>query len=157
MAVMEYVIGALWGGLDLFGCILFHGAFLPQRNLGKRYVPKVLAIWIFCCVYTNIPMNQYVKMVLSVTVYTVLSVLLLQGAVPVHICLAIVYNIFNASMDTLAIHGMCYLLGISYNAFVWHKLSYITLITAEKLLVVFLMWILYHFRKKGNLGKQRSK
>lgn len=154
---MEYVIGALWGGLDLFGCILFHGAFLPQRNLGKRYVPKVLAIWIFCCVYTNIPMNQYVKMVLSVTVYTVLSVLLLQGAVPVHICLAIVYNIFNASMDTLAIHGMCYLLGISYNAFAWHKLSYITLITAEKLLVVFLMWILYHFRKKGNLGKQRSK
>ncbi len=154
---MEYVIGALWGGLDLFGCILFHGAFLPQRNLGKRYVPKVLAIWIFCCVYTNIPMNQYVKMVLSVTVYTVLSVILLQGAVPVHICLAIVYNIFNASMDTLAIHGMCYLLGISYNTFVWHKLSYITLITAEKLLVVFLMWILYHFRKKGNLGKQRSK
>ena len=154
---MEYVIGSLWSGLDLFGCILFHGAFLPQRNLGKRYVPKVLAIWIFCCVYTNIPMNQYVKMVLSVTVYTMLSVFLLQGTVPVHICLAIVYNIFNASMDTLAIHGMCYLLGISYNAFVWHKLSYITLITAEKLLVVFLMWILYHFRKKGNLGKQRSK
>ena len=154
---MEYVIGALWSGLDLFGCFLLHGAFLPQRNLGKRDVPKVLAIWLFCCVYTNIPMNQYVKLVLSVTVYTVLSVLLLRGAVPVHICLAVVYNIFNASMDTLAIHGMCYLLGISYNTFVWRKLSYITLITAEKLLVVFLMWILYHFRKKGNLGKQRGK
>lgn len=154
---MEYVIGALWGGLDLFGCILFHGAFLQRRKLSKRYVPKVLAIWLFCCVYTNIPMNQYVKMVLSVTVYTVLSVFLLQGTVPVHICLAIVYNIFNASMDTLSIHGMCYLLGISYNTFVWHKLSYITLITVEKLLVVFLMWILYHFRKKGNLGKQRGK
>ena len=154
---MEYVIGALWSGLDLFGCFLLHGAFLPQRDLNKRYVPKILAIWIFCCIYTNVPMNQYVKLVLSVTVYTVLSVLLLHGAVPAHICLAIVYNIFNASMDTLAIHGMCYLLGISYNAFVWRKLSYITLITAEKLLMVFLMWILYHFRKKGNLGKQRGK
>lgn len=154
---MEYVIGALWSGLDLFGCFLLHGAFLPQRDLGKRDVPKVLAIWLFCCVYTNIPMNQYVKLVLSVTFYTVLSVLLLRGAVPVHICLAVVYNIFNASMDTLAIHGMCYLLGISYNTFVWRKLSYITLITAEKLLVVFLMWILYHFCKKGNLGKQRGK
>ena len=157
VAVMEYVIGALWSGLDLFGCILFHGAFLPQRDLNKRYVPKILAIWIFCCIYTNIPMNQYVKLVLSVTVYTVLSVLLLRGAVPVHICLAIVYTIFNASMDTLAIHGMCYLLGISYNTFVWRKLSYITLITTDKLLMVFLMWILYHFRKKGNLGKQRGK
>lgn len=88
---MEYVIGALWSGLDLFGCFLLHGAFLPQRDLNKRYVPKILAIWIFCCIYTNIPMNQYVKLVLSVTVYTVLSVLLLQGAVSVHILQAVKY------------------------------------------------------------------
>lgn len=154
---MEYVVGAIWSGLDLLGCFLFNGAFLPKRNLNKGYVLKAVAIWIFCCAYTNIPINQYIKLVLSVTVYTVLSAVLLQGTFSVHVCLAIIYNIFNASIDTVAIHGMCYLLGISYNTFVWRKLSYITLITADKLLMIFLTWMLFHFRKKGNLGKQRGK
>lgn len=154
---MEYVVGAIWSGLDLLGCFLFNGAFLPKRNFNKRYALNAVAIWIFCCAYTNTPINQYAKSVLSVSVYTVLSTILLQGTFPVHVCLAIIYNIFNASIDTIAIHGMCYLLGISYNTLVWRKLSYITLITADKLLMIFLTWMLYHFRKKGNLGKQRGK
>lgn len=154
---MEYIIGAIWSGLDLFCCFLFNGAFLLQRNLSKKYAYKVLLIWLFVCIYTNISINQYIKLVLTVTIYTVLSILLLQGTFPVHACLSVIYYIFNASMDTVAIHGMCYLLGISYNTFVWRKLSYITLITADKLLTVFLAWTLRHFRKKGSLGKQRNK
>lgn len=154
---MEYIIGAIWSGLDLFCCFLFNGAFLLQRNLSKKYAYKVLLIWLFVCIYTNISINQYIKLVLTVTIYTVLSILLLQGTFPVHACLSVIYYIFNASMDTVAIHGMCYLLGISYNTFVWRKLSYITLITADKLLTVFLAWTLRHFRKKGILGKQRNK
>lgn len=154
---MEHIIGAIWSGLDLFCCFLFNGAFLLQRNLSKKYAYKVLLIWLFVCIYTNISINQYIKLVLTVTIYTVLSILLLQGTFPVHACLSVIYYIFNASMDTVAIHGMCYLLGISYNTFVWRKLSYITLITADKLLTVFLAWTLRHFRKKGILGKQRNK
>lgn len=154
---MEYIIGALWSGLDLFCCFLFNGAFLPQKNLRKNCVPKVFLVWFFVCVYTNISINQYIKLFLTVTIYTVLSMLLLQGTFAVHAFLAVICNIFNASMDTVAINGMCYLLGISYNTFVWRKLSYITLITADKLLAVFLAWTLRRFRKKGNLGKQRSK
>lgn len=154
---MEYIIGAIWSGLDLFCCFLFNGAFLLQRNLSKKYAYKVLLIWLFVCIYTNISINQYIKLVLTVTIYTVLSILLLQGTFPVHACLSVIYYIFNASMDTVAIHGMCYLLGISYNTFVWRKLSYITLITADKLLTVFLAWTLRHFRKKRSLGKQRNK
>lgn len=34
---------------------------------------------------------------------------------------------------------------------------YTTLITADKLIAVFLAWLLYRFRTKGNLGKQHSK
>lgn len=154
---MEYVVGAVWSGLDLFGCFLFNGAFLLQKNERKKYAFIVLLIWFFVCIYTNISINQYIKMALTVTVYTILSILLLQGTFPVHACLSVVYYIFNAAMDTVAIHGMCYLLGISYNTFVWRKLSYITLITADKLLAVFLAWILRHLRKKGSLGTQRNK
>lgn len=154
---MEYVIGALWSGLDLFCCYLFNGAFLNQKILSKKYIYKVWLIWMFVCLYTNIAINQYIKLLLTITIYIVLSTLLLQGTFAVHACLSVVYYIFNASMDTVAIYGMCYLLDISYNIFVWRKFSYTTLITAEKLLAVFWAWILRRFRKKGSLGKQHSK
>lgn len=154
---MEYVIGALWSGLELICCYLFNSAFLPPKELEKKKKSVVLFLWLFTCFYTNIAINQYIKLVLTLTICTLLSVSLLQGAFAVHICLAVIGNIFIASMDAVAAHGMCYLLGVSYNTFVWRKLSYTTLITADKFLAVFLAWTLCRFRKKGNLGKQHSK
>lgn len=154
---MEYVVGALWIGLELVCCYLFNAAFLPKKDLSKKRIFKVLLIWLFACVYTNIAINQYIKMVLTLTIYTVISATLLKGTFAIHICLAVICNIFIASLDTVAVHGMCYLLGISYNTFVWRKLSYATLITADKFLAAFLGWALHHFRKKGNLGRHHSK
>ena len=154
---MEYIVGALWSGLELVCCYLFNSAFLPQKDLSKKRISSALLIWLFTCLYTNIATNQYIKLVLTLTICTVLSAVLLQGTFAVHTCLAVIFNIFVASMDTVAAHGMCYLLGISYNTFVWRKLSYTTLITADKLLAVFFAWTLCHFRKKGNLGKQHNK
>lgn len=153
---MEYVLGGLWTALDVLGCYLFSGAFLPLKT-NRKSILIVLFIVLIACIYPNIVTNQYIKLFLTVTVYMLLSVLLLQGTIAVHTCLAVVYYIFNSAMDTVAIHGMCYLLNISYNTFVWRKLAYMTLVTADKLLVVFLAWILHRFRKKGNLGKQQNK
>ena len=154
---MEYVIGAIWSALEILCVIFFVGAFLqPQKN-GKSYVYKVLAVWVFCCVYTNISINPLAKQIVTVTAYTVLSMVLYQGSFGVHLCLAVVCYIFIAGMDTIAINGMCYLLGVSYNTFVWRKLSYITLVTAEKLLAVFSAWILNHVRTRCTIGGQRNK
>ena len=96
-------------------------------------------------------------MFLTISVYSVISMLLYHGKCMVHICLAVICYIFIAAVDTITINGICYLLGISYNRFVWRKKSYITLTTTEKALVAFWAWLLKCFRKKGNLGKQSSK
>ena len=154
---MEYVIGALWSGLELFCCYLFNSAFLQQKETNKKSIYKVLIIWIIVCIYTNISINQFIKQLLTIVAYTVLSLFLLQGTFALHTCLTIICYIFIAAIDTVAINGMCYLLGISYNTFVWRKFSYFILITAEKLLIVFFAWILKCFRKQGSLGKHHSK
>ena len=154
---MEYVIGALWIGLELFCCFLFNGAFLQQKVTNKKSICTVLIIWIVVCFYTNIPINQFMKQLLTIIAYTILSLSLLHGTFILHACLAIICYIFIAAIDTVAINGMCYLLGISYNTFVWRKFSYFVLISAEKLLMVFFAWILKCFRKKEILGKQHSK
>lgn len=154
---MEYVIGALWSGLELFCCFLFNGAFLSSKETSRNCGYKILLIWLFVCIYTNISINHFVKQILTVVVYTALSTILYQGAYGVHLCLVIICYLFITTIDTIAINGMCYLLGISYNTFVWRKFSYITFTTADKLLAVFIAWIIKHSRKKGNLGKQHNK
>lgn len=154
---MEYVIGALWSGLELFCCFTFNGAFLTPKERNKSRILKALLIWLFVCVYTNTSINQLAKQVLTVLVYSMLSTVLYRGTYGVHLCLVIICYLFITTIDTIAINGMCYLLGISYNTFVWRKFSYITLTTADKLLAVFIAWILKHFRKKGNLGQQNNK
>ena len=154
---MEYVIGAVWIGLELLFAILFSGSFLTKKNITKQRIIVIVVIWMFVCVYTNMPINPFVKQILLVAIYTAISMMLYQGTYVVHICLAIIGCIFVAAIDTIAINGMCYLLGISYNTFVWRKFSYILLTTADKLLAVFLAWLLRQFRKKGSLGKQHNK
>lgn len=154
---MEYVIGAVWIGLELLFAILFSGSFLTKKNITKQRIIAIVVIWMFVCVYTNVSINPFIQQLLLIVIYATISMMMYQGTYIVHICLAIIGYIFIAAIDTLAINGMCYLLGISYNTFVWRKFSYIILTTADKLLAVFLAWLLRQFRKKGNLGKQHNK
>lgn len=154
---MEYVISAVWIGLELLFSILFNGSFLSKKSITKQRINAIVVIWLFVCVYANMPINPFVKLFLLVAIYTTISLTLYQGTYVVHICLAIIGYIFPAAIDAITINGMCFLLGISYNTFVWRKMSYITLVTAEKTLVVFMAWLLKCLRKKGSLGKQSNK
>ena len=157
MEIIEYAISAVWIGLEFLCAILFNGSFLARRKIKKHHIMVILVVWVCTCIYTNSPINQFVKQLLLMLIYIGISEMLYQGTYVVHIFLAIVGYIFMAAIDTIAINGMCYILGINYNTFIWRKFSYITLTTADKLLAVFLAWLFSHVRKKGSLGKQHSK
>lgn len=154
---MSYVIGAIWNLLELQSVYYFNGSFLFRKENNQNNINKVLLILLFTCIYSNFPINHYVKMIFTISSYSVLSILLLQGTFVVHACLSIICFIFITAIETISINSMCYLLGISLNTFIWRKLSYLTLVTAEKLLALFCTWILNRSRRKGNLGKQHSK
>lgn len=154
---MSYVIGAIWNLLELQSVYYFNGSFLFRKENNQNNINKVLLVLLFTCIYSNFPINHYVKMIFTISAYSVLSILLLQGTFVVHACLSIICFIFITAIETISINSMCYLLGISLNTFIWRKLSYLTLVTAEKLLALFFTWILNRSRRKGNLGKQHSK
>ena len=118
---------------------------------------KALILWLIICIYSNILIDQVIKQVLTILILTILSVVFYRGKLVVHLCLVIICYVFITTIDTIAINCMCYLLGISYNTFVWRKLSYITLTTTDKLMSVFGAWILKSFRKKRNLGNYHTK
>lgn len=108
-------------------------------------------------VYTNLGIDQFLKQIFTVTVFAGVSAILYEGHLLIYFALSLICYIFIAATDAIAINGMCRLLNISYNAFVWRKLSFFTLATIDKLLAILLTWLLRRYRKKGNLGKQHSK
>lgn len=153
----EYVISAIWSSLELLCVVFFNSAFFHPHKLTKARYVAITIVWCIACVYPNVQMNLYVKQILTVMIYTLLTLTIFEGTIFSHFCLVVICYIFIAAIDAVAISGMCYLLGISYNTFLWRKLSYITLTTADKTLAVFWAWILRHVRKRGNIGRQRSK
>lgn len=154
---MEYFISGIWMGLELLCIICFNGAFLIKRDGIKHKSFIIVTVWAFVSVYTHLPINQLARQIMVPLIFSGVSLLLYKGSYIAHFFLAIICYIFIAAMDAIAVNGMCSLLHIDYDTFVWRKLSYITLITADKLIAIFLAWLLYHFRKKGNLGVQHHK
>lgn len=154
---MEYIISGVWVGLELSCAILFNGAFLTRRDLKNRPWGIILLIWGVVCVYTNLSIDQLLKQILLVAVYSGISRMLYQGSWITHISLAIVCYVFIAAVDALSVNGICNLLGISYEIFTLRKLSYITFTTMEKLVLVFSAWLLYRVRKNRGFGKLQSR
>lgn len=154
---MEYIISAIWSALELLCVSLFNGAFLVKKSMKKGNVFSIVAIWIIIDVYTHLPIAPLMRQLFLPVIYAGISLLLYEGTIYAHLFLSVICYIFIATIDGISVNGMCGLLHIDYNTFVWRKLLYTTIITADKLIVVFLAWLLYRFRKKGGLGKQHSK
>lgn len=154
---MEYVISAIWAALELSCFILYNGAFLIRKTRKKSDAFAIVAIWIFTSIYAQLPINQLLKQLCLPFIYAAISLLLFEGTYVAHIFLSVICYIFVAAIDAFSSYGICGLLHIDYNTFVWRKLLYTTLITADKLVSVFLAWLLYRCRKRGNFGKQHSK
>lgn len=154
---MEYVISAIWSALELFCVALFNGAFLARKSRKKSDAVIVVTIWIFTNVYTYLPISPFLRQIFLPFIYAGISLLLYEGTCVTHIFLSVICYIFIAAIDAFSSYGVCGLLHIDYNTFIWRKLLYTTLIMADKLFEAFLAWLLFRFRKRGALGRQHSK
>ena len=145
-----YLLSAIWVGLELSGCLFFNGAFLQEKRRKPYAVRLVVVAWLIMSIYANIPISNLVKQIITILIFTFLSVLFYNGKSIDHLFLTIICYIFITVIDSMFLYGGCALLKLSYAEFVWRKLSYSTLITVDKLLVVFLAWLLFRFRSKGD-------
>ena len=154
---MEYIISATWSALELLCVALFNGAFLAKKDRKKRNIVIIATIWILTNVYTYLPISPFLRQIFLPFIYAGISLLLYNGTYVAHVFLSVICYIFIAAIDAFSSYGICGLLHIDYNTLIWRKLLYATLITVDKLIAVFLSWLLYRFRKKGDFGKQYSK
>lgn len=154
---MEYFISAIWIGIELLCIIFFCGAFLAQKERSNIKVLVVVIVWIIIGLYSNLGINPLARQVITVLLYTFISFLLCKGSYIAHILLALICYIFIATIDTIAVNGMCALLRISYTELISRQLTYTVVTTMDKLLTCFVTWLLYRFREKKNLAGIQNK
>lgn len=156
--MVSYFFSIIWIGMELLCCLLFTGAFLPHRKNKKTSVAfVVILLWILMCVYSNTSINKLIKQVFTIIFLTGLSVLFYHGKWLVHFSLVVVCYVFTAVIDSFIVNGARILLGISYVEFVWRKLTYISVVTIDKLLAVFISWLFFHFRTTSVLQQVKLK
>lgn len=148
---MEYLISAVWIGIEMLCNVFFCGAFLDRKERNKSMIIAVIIVWIIIECYSNSGVNPLVKQATTVLLFTFISFLLYKGKWIPHILLTLLCYIFLATIDTISMNGICALLGISYQELIWRRATYTVATTMEKLLVCFAIWLLYRFREKKNL------
>lgn len=155
--MMEYIISAVWTGLELMSCIFFSGAFLSRRKKSRCQIVILMFLWLLVYFYTTLGIHVLAKQTLTVLVFVGVSLTLYSGNFLAHMVLSLICYLFLIIIDTLVINGMCALLGIGYDTLIWRKLSYTTLTTADKMIAVFFSWLLGQLRKRRSFGSYHGR
>lgn len=144
---MEYLLNALWGGMELIFFYFFLSAYLPSKK-STRYRVVVFAVaWIFTILYTFFAPGQLTKLMLTTSMLFAVSLHLNNGNWYLHIIYIAIAWMMNGLLDTIALYGVSALLGVSYTDFVWMKLFYVVTVCLSKLISILLAWIIYRTRK----------
>lgn len=144
---MEYLLNALWSGMELVFFHFFWNAFLSARKQVKQRVTVLALAWIVAVAYVCFLPGQLTKLALTTILIFTASLYLNIGAWYQHIIYAVIGCMINGLMDTIAIYGMSMFMGVSYAEFVWMKLFYVVTVCLSKLISILFAWILQRIRK----------
>lgn len=154
---MQYILSSLWIGLELLCCLVFVSAFqTPKRNRIVCIIAFLLS-WITMSFYSNTDINEVVKQFVTLALFTGLCAFLYNGKIISHFFLIIICYILLILIDTACAYGVCALLGVTFDEFVWLKFTYITVTTIGKLLSLFIVWLLKRVRSSNGMNGIQSK
>lgn len=139
---MEYIISTLWLALECVAFFLFASAFLPYRHNSKRTLLTALSICILFLLNQSLTLPALMRRLCALTFGLCLIVFLFQGRLEQRIFIGLLDYILIAAMDAIVLFGASTVLGISLDELVWKKAMYTVLVTAGKILSVFLAWLI---------------
>lgn len=154
---MEYIASLIWIGLEILCVLKFCGAFLKIKQGTRKKIFGILLIWAIIFAYSNIQIVGIIKPIISIIVLSILSIWMFSGKLILHFVIVAVCYIFIAIIDTIVVNGTCILLDISYMDLIWRKYTYLTVITADKLIAVLFAWIVCQFFSSKGLLRTNSK
>lgn len=144
---MTFFLSGFWGFLELIFFYLFWNAYLPVRNNWKHQCRACAIFWAAYFFVICFIGNEFLKITLNVVLSCILIFYLFCGPWYQHLLLIFLAFVINGGIDTLVLYGICTIMGISFEEFVWMKVLYVIAVTTSKLLSILLGWIIRKFRK----------
>ena len=138
---MEYIISALWFSLECVSFFLFASAFLPYRYNRRRTALTALGICALLLGLQSLPLPALALRLCALAFGLCLIVLLFRGRLAQRLFIGLLDYIIIAAMDAIVLFGASTILRISLDELVWKKGMYTVLVTAGKILSVFLAWL----------------
>ena len=138
---MEYIISALWFSLECVSFFLFASAFLPYRYNRRRTALTALGICALLLGLQSLPLPALALRLCALAFGLCLIVLLFRGRLAQRLFIGLLDYILIAAMDAVVLFGASTVLNISLDELVWKKSMYTVLVTAGKILSVFLAWL----------------
>ena len=154
---MEYIISALWFALECVAFFLFASAFLPYRYNSKRTILTALCVCVLSLLNQSLPIPSLVHRLCALVFGLCLIVFLFKGRLEQRIFIGLLDYILIAAMDAIILFGASTLLRISLDELVWKKGMYTVLVTAGKILSVFLAWLVTRLHPFHKLHPLRPK
>lgn len=77
---MEYIISAIWIGIELMCNIFFCGAFLDQKEQSEFKFIAVFIAWLILGLFPNLGINPLVRQVVTVLLFMYLSSMMYKGS-----------------------------------------------------------------------------
>ena len=154
---MEYVISALWILLEMASIMLFCSAFLKSKYSLKHSLIVLLITWIAIYFITYIEFLSVLRIPCTLLIYLFVSCYLFSGSVLSHAFFVLINYVFICIVDIATCFGISALMGISMSELMWRKLTYTAVGTIGKLLLLFIDWMLWQYRKKKPLNQIHNK
>ena len=154
---MEYIISALWFALECVAFFLFASAFLPYRYNRKRTILMALCMCTILLFSQSFPLPALVLRLCALIFGLCLIVFLFKGRLALRLFIGLLDYIIVAAMDAIVLFGASTILRISLDELVWKKGMYTVLVTAGKILSVFLAWLVTRLHPFHKLHPLRPK
>lgn len=148
---MEYFVSALWIGIELTAQFFFLNVILPRNHTGHKVVFSLLILGTIIFAVNNCSlypfyMNAYLRKLVNMIVVIIWSFVLFGGTWYGHIFAVVLCYFALGAVDTITIYGTSAVLGIALSELVWRKTLYCVIVTAGKLLFLFLTWIFNYIK-----------
>ena len=154
---MQYIVSALWIGLELLCCLIFISSFQNCNRSKSTCIIAFFLSWLVMNVYSNTNINEIFKQFVTIALFTGLCCFLYDGKIISHLFWVTICYIFLTLVDTACAYGFCALIGVTFTKLIWLKFTYITVTTISKLLSLFIAWLFKRARSSGGTNELQNR
>lgn len=144
-----HLITYFWVLLEFAGLFILCLSFFKSRVSNAKTAIAIAAATLLVSVLSYLDISQVFRTLANLAIYMGFVLAITSGKFVSAAFVVFVYMMIGGVFDSLAAYGFCTAVGISVEALVGRKLTYIAVVTTAKLSAILFCWIVLQLRSRG--------